>query len=217
MIYKIYTLIVKIIYKYYSLPLQAKLEKKWLGFHSRYLTNAFKACDSNANFGRHCHFIGADRIEIGKSYIGEGSYITAWTVNEAIGGRDSSTLISIGSLCSIGAHNHITATNRIVIGDGFLSGKWVTITDNSHGNYDVNNPKDIEQWQTVIPNHRPTVSKGPVIIGQNVWVGDKATILPGVTIGECSCIGANSVVTKDVPPYSIVGGNPAKVIKQLNR
>lgn len=61
------------------------------------------------------------------------------------------------------------------------------------------------------------MSKGPVIIGQNVWVGDKATILPGVTIGDGAVIGANSVVTKDVPPYSIVGGNPAKVLKQLNR
>lgn len=149
--------------------------------------------------------------------FGVGCYLTAWDQTSLKENNHTAPEISIGSHCSIGAHNHITATNRIVIGDGFLSGKWVTITDNSHGNYDVNNPDDIEQWQTVIPNHRPTVSKGPVIIGQNVWVGDKATILPGVTIGDGAVIGANSVVTKDVPPYSIVGGNPAKVLKQLNR
>ncbi len=62
------------------------MEKKWLGFHSRYLTNAFKVCDGKANFGKHCHFVGTNRIEIGRSYIGDGTYITAWTINEANGG-----------------------------------------------------------------------------------------------------------------------------------
>lgn len=58
------------------------------------------------------------------------------------------------------------------------------------------------------------VSKGPVIIGKNVWIGDKATILPGVTIGEGAVIAANSVVSKNVPPFSVVGGIPARIIKQ---
>lgn len=58
-------------------------------------------------------------------------------------------------------------------------------------------------------------SKGDVSIGKNVWIGEKATILPGVTIGEGSIIGANSVVTKNIPPYSIACGIPAKVIKKL--
>lgn len=65
------------------------------------------------------------------------------------------------------------------------------------------------------PLFRPLFSKGPVIIGKNVWIGDKATILPGVTIGDGSIIGANSVVTKDVPAYSVVAGNPAKIIKTI--
>ena len=62
---------------------------------------------------------------------------------------------------------------------------------------------------------REVISKGAVIIGKNVWIGDKATVLPGVTIGDSVIIGANSVVTKDIPAYSIVGGNPAKIIKTL--
>lgn len=62
---------------------------------------------------------------------------------------------------------------------------------------------------------RPIVTKGPVIINKNVWVGDKASILSGVTIGEGSIVAANAVVTKDVPAYSVVAGNPAKVIKNL--
>ena len=63
------------------------------------------------------------------------------------------------------------------------------------------------------PLERPITSKGPVVIGNNVWIGDKATILPGVTIGDGAVIAANAVVTKDVPAYSVVGGNPARVIK----
>lgn len=55
--------------------------------------------------------------------------------------------------------------------------------------------------------------KGPVIIGNNVWIGDNVTILSGVTIGNGAVLGAGSIVTKDIPPYSIAAGNPAKVIK----
>jgi virginiamycin A acetyltransferase len=57
------------------------------------------------------------------------------------------------------------------------------------------------------------VSKGPIIIGNDVWIGAKASILSGVNIGTGAIIGANSVITKDVPPYAIMAGNPAKLIK----
>ena len=113
----------------------------------------------------------------------------------------------IGRGCHIGAYNHITCINRIKIGNGFVSGKWVTITDNNHG--------DTSKETMKMPvSNRPLVSKGIVCIGKNVWVGDKATILPGVTIGDGAVIAANSVVCNDVPAYSVVAGNPAKVIKQ---
>lgn len=83
---QIYYLFVRFIYKCFSLSCRERIERKWLGFHSRYLTNAFKSCDSMTNFGMHCHFVGTNRIEIGKSYIGDGAYITAWTISEANGG-----------------------------------------------------------------------------------------------------------------------------------
>jgi maltose O-acetyltransferase len=57
----------------------------------------------------------------------------------------------------------------------------------------------------------------PVIICDDVWIGGRVTILPGVTVGRGSIIGAGAVVTKDVPPYSIVGGNPANVIRMRNQ
>ena len=115
--------------------------------------------------------------------------------------------LSIGNNCSFGAYNHITCANRVTIGDSLLTGKWVTITDNSHGETD-------KVTLGMRPQKRPITSKGPVVIGNNVGIGDKATILPGVTIGDGAVIAANAVVTKDVPAYSVVGGNPAKVIKQ---
>ena len=63
------------------------------------------------------------------------------------------------------------------------------------------------------PIKRTVISKGAVVIKDNVWIGDKVTILPNVTIGEGAVIAANAVVTHDVPPYSVVGGNPAKILK----
>jgi len=68
----------------------------------------------------------------------------------------------------------------------------------------------------IIPAFRPMISKGPTIIGDRVWIGDKATILPGVTIGESCIVAANTVVTKDIPPFSLVAGNPARIIKQID-
>lgn len=102
---------------------------------------------------------------------------------------------------------HITAINRITIGNDVLTGRWVTITDNSHGDTDYSTLQ-------MRPVSRPLISKGPVLIGNNVWIGDKVTILPGVTIGEGAVIAANAVVTKDIPAYSVAVGNPARVIKQ---
>ena len=82
----------------------------------------------------------------------------------------------------------------------------MTISDNNHGSTDFDTLHEL-------PANRKLYTKGPVIIGNNVWIGDKATILGGVTIGDGAVIAANSVVTKDVPAYSVVGGNPAKIIK----
>lgn len=61
---------------------------------------------------------------------------------------------------------------------------------------------DIQQLKDS-PISRPIVSKGPIHIGKNVWIGEKATILPGVTIGDGAVIAANAVVNKDVPPYTL--------------
>lgn len=143
--------------------------------------------------------------------FGEQIFLTAWDSFSYIQ-NDKEYLqhfkpsIVIGKNCHFGFNNHITSINNITIGNNILTGKWVTITDNSHG--EITKEQMLQD-----PLKRPIVSKGPVRIGDNVWIGDKATILPNVSIGNGAIIAANAVITKDVPPYSVAAGNPAKIIK----
>ena len=143
-------------------------------------------------------------ISIGReSVIGRHVQLTAW---DHYGDQRFTPEIILGEGCSIGTGSHITAINRIVIGNHVLTGKYVLITDNAHGaaNQDV---------LDISPIKRPLVSKGAVIIGDNVWIGEKASILPGVTIGKGAIIAAGAVVTKDVPAGNIARGVPAKSYK----
>lgn len=172
--------------------------------YSKYLSMSMQ-CEGNVYIEKLGLLVGAQYIKIGKnSSIQKGTYLTAWDTYRT---QTFKPEIAIGRDCHIGAYNHITCINQIKIGDGFVSGKWVTITDNDHGS------TSLEMMQIPV-SCRPLVSKGPVNIGKNVWVGDKATILAGISIGEGAVIAANSVVCKDVPAYSVIAGNPAKVIKQ---
>lgn len=69
-------------------------------------------------------------------------------------------------------------------------------------------------WERVMPTMEELPLKGDTVVGNDVWIGYDALILPGVKIGDGAIISARSVVTKDVPPYAIVGGNPARLIRQ---
>ncbi len=116
----------------------------------------------------------------------------------------------LGNNISIGEYSHITCARRIEIGDGLLTGRFVLITDNGHGH---NRAEELD----TNPLLRKISSSGPVIIGRNVWIGDKATVLPNVTIGDGAVIAANAVVTKSIPPYCIAAGCPAKVVKIIKQ
>lgn len=118
-----------------------------------------------------------------------------------------STII-IGNNCSIGGYSQISSINRIIIGDGLLTGRFVYIGDNSHGSLTWEEAK-------VPPLYRELKSKGPIVIGKNVWIGDKVTVLAGVTIGNNVIIGSNSVVTHDVPDNCVAVGSPIKIVKHL--
>jgi acetyltransferase-like isoleucine patch superfamily enzyme len=146
-------------------------------------------------------------ITIGdNTHLGRNIRLAAWDHYQS---KSYSPQIAIGNNCSIGANAHITSINKIVIGNNVLTGKNILITDNSHG-------ESRHDLLDIPPKKRLLYSKGEVIIGDNVWIGEKASIMPGVHIGEGCIIAAHSVVTKDIAPYSIVAGIPARVIKVLN-
>lgn len=121
------------------------------------------------------------------------------------------TTLFLGRNCELGDYCHIVATNEVRIGDNFLGASKLFISDTSHGNY--------TGMDCSVPDEPPTQRKLfsiPVIIGDNVWAGDNVVILPGVTVGNGAVIGANSVVTKDIPPNTIAAGVPACPIKKFN-
>jgi len=167
------------------------------------ISHKFASIGKRITFYRFADIRGGKYITIGDDCcFARGTHLTAWKA------EGYSPKIVFGNNCSIGAYNHISCINGIIIGNGLLTGKWITIVDNDHGTTDYESLQ-IRPWL------RSVVSKGPVVIGNNVWIGDKATILGGVTIGDGSVIAANAVVTKDVPAYSIAAGIPAKIIRKI--
>lgn len=187
----------------------------WLGFssyiniiYSFWRKGEFLYFGNNSKIERGLCLRGGKHIKIGENVlIGYDSRITAFTK-----GKNAATaaLIDIGDNCMLGHDIHITAFEGISIGESVLTGKEVLISDNSHGI-----PGDSEVLK-MHPNKRPLYSKGPIKIGDFVWIGERACILGNVTIGDGAIIGANSVVTHDVPAGSIAVGCPAKIIGKNN-
>lgn len=118
--------------------------------------------------------------------------------------------IIVGNNCDIGAFNHITSVGNIIIGNGVLTGRRVLISNNNHGDFS-------EEYLEKSPVNRDVISRGDIIIEDNVWIGEGASILGKIRIGKGAVIGANAVVTKDVCEYTLVAGNPAKTIKKIEK
>lgn len=119
----------------------------------------------------------------------------------------SSENIIIGNNVYIGEDGLYYGFGGINIGDGVIIAHRVEIMTRNH-NYDSVDLK-------YIPYDKVYILK-EVTIEDNVWIGSNVKIVPGVTIGEGAVVGMGSVVTKDVPPYAVVGGNPAKILKYRN-
>jgi acetyltransferase-like isoleucine patch superfamily enzyme len=197
-------LIVHVIFPY-------KVSQKIEGFkgviYTAWISPNFKVFGRGSKIETGIYLVNGKNIEIGtNTLIGRNSFLTA--LNSDV--YQHLPKIIIGDNCIFGSDLHITAVNLIKIGNGTRTGKSVLISDNAHGDIDM-------KLMSIAPDKRPVVSKGPVIIGDNVWIGEKAAIMAGVTIGESCIIGANSVVTKDIPDYCVAVGSPAKVIKNLSK
>lgn len=125
---------------------------------------------------------------------------------EAVGGEDDEVVLRIGPGCVISSYSRIAAAWSVNLGTGVGLGQGVLITDHNHDFRDLTEP-----WL-----NRPALLAKPVEIADGAFVGDGCVILPGVTIGHHSVIGANSVVTKDVPPYHIAAGVPARLLSRFD-
>ena len=146
-------------------------------------------------------------IRIGKKFVtGRNCRIEAYPIYDK-----KQICITIGDNVQINDYVHIGAIGKIVIGNNVLLASKIYISDHNHGNYDqLSSDSPLS-----IPIERPRHVK-PVIINDNVWIGESACILPGVKIGTGSIIGALAVVTKDIPDYCIAVGNPARIVKRYN-
>lgn len=112
-------------------------------------------------------------------------------------------VVSIGDRCLIGKGSAVVGHFSITIGNDVWTGHNVYITDQNHGYEDVTRPIGTQ-----------SMPEKPVTIGDGSWIGYGSVVLPGASIGDHVVIGANSVVTGEIPSYSVAVGSPAKVIRR---
>lgn len=181
------------------------LRQKKQSVYSRWIKLSFASCGDRTVFGGFSRLIGAKYVHIKNDCaFGKNVVLEIWDHfgNEQV----FKPYFEMGSNSSIGDDSHVTCINKIKIGNNVRIGRKTFISDNAHG-------ASVRELLDIAPNHRPLYSKGPVIIEDCVWIGEMSCILPGIQIGKGTIIGANSVVTHDIPPYCMAAGNPAKVIK----
>jgi acetyltransferase-like isoleucine patch superfamily enzyme len=150
---------------------------------------------------------GKKHIVISKGFTtGVGCRLEAYPI-----AKDKKVLF-FGNNFQMNDYVHITAMESVIIGNNVLMASKIYISDCSHGSY-CGGENDCHP--NTIPADRPLFAK-PVVIEDNVWLGEFVSILPGVTIGKGTVVGANSVVSRSLPAYVIAVGSPAKPIKKFN-
>ncbi len=182
------------------------LKKAWYRLQHLYIRH--KLSPQFASLGRHPFIVKPWHIELfgGPVHIGhhitllgcsdKKTRLTVWSDKTGIDG------IVIGDHVLISPGVRISAAQSIRIGDSCMLASHVYITDSD--------------WHGIYDRSLPCGEVGPVVLEQNVWVGDSAIVCKGVRIGENSIVGAGSVVTSDIPANVIAAGNPARVIKELD-
>ncbi len=159
-------------------------------------------------FGKGHNIMGAKYFDIYGRNISIGDYptmvaspdnyihLTTWNL------EDHEGEISIGKYCLLTPGVRIASASKITIGDGcmFANSSYVSDAD----------------WHGIYDRAIPVGKTAPITLEENVWIGDRAVVGKGVTIGKNSIVAAGAVVVKDVPENVVVGGNPAKIIKELD-
>lgn len=152
--------------------------------------------------GRGVRTLGRPRIEnLGRMVIGEGTLLRSVNVPVELATGDGAELL-IGREVRLNYGVSIGVMRQIILGDRVRVGPYAMIIDSEfHDLYDRDK----------------RATPRPVTIEDDVWIGAKASVLPGVTIGRGSVVGTSAVVTSDVPPFTIVAGVPAREVKRLDR
>ena len=150
--------------------------------------------------GRHSKIYRSVRMDTPpyrKFSLGDYSVVESFScINNAVGD------VIIGNHTRVGLHN--TVIGPVTIGHHVNLAQGITITALNHNFGDKSQRIDSQG-----------ISTNPVVIGDDIWIGANAVVLPGVSIGHHSVVAAGAVVTKDVPPHSLVAGVPAKIIKEI--
>ncbi len=143
--------------------------------------------------------------------VGSHSHIRGELMTFGHGGK-----ITIGKYCYVGEGSKIWSGSKISIGDRVLISHQVNIFDNL--THPISAAERHKQFKNIITIGHPgelNVQDNPIFIHDDVWIGCLSIVLRGVTIGEGAIVGAGSVVTKNVAPWTIVGGNPAIIIREI--
>lgn len=161
----------------------------------------FKKLGRNVLIYKPLKIQGFNKIEIGDNVSIQ---YNTWLAARELTGKPCQ--LKIGEGTSIGNFNHIFATNSITIGKNVLTADKVYISDNLHSYENINIPIIMQ----------PIKQIGEVVIGDGTWLGENVCVI-GAKIGQNCVVGANSVVTKDIPDYCVVVGSPARIIKKYNK
>lgn len=162
----------------------------------------------NLNVGPHFSISNFQLVHISSGFsCGSQVRLHAFMCEENIGSK----VIRIGSNVFINNSSFLSAKVGITIEANVLIGSNVFICDNSHGNPSIQFSIDESRLKA------PVISKGPILISKGAWLCNNVVILPGVTVGYGAIVAANSVVSKDVEPFPLVGGVPARMIRRLAR
>lgn len=169
-----------------------------------FLKNQFHSCGRNLHIGKDVKFGNPGKISFGNNCDVADYVVFAPLVSNC--GQEYPSTITVGNNVHFGTQNRIAAKDSVVIEDNVLFAAFVHVTDHSHEYHDVSRPISLQG----------VMGKGKIVIKEGSWLAFGCHILSGVTVGEHSVVAANSVVTKDVPAYSVVAGNPARVVSRYN-